>query len=427
MASKGAWRQYKAPNGRKYYYNIDTKETTWVNPFRIERTAKIPVFVIPLLNCWYLIIYDNGEKSYLSDNVLYNRLNDSDSVRLIEEMDKNLLLLLIGVARGYKSSRGSDYVYEEILQEIQKIKDRWNNENLPNIKESNDPEIESQEESQVEEEEAKMTEGETMVDTLISGYSSSEDDDDDHIDKKLKIEEEYSFKIDESIVKQYKEMFTRYNLNPYSLWSIEMDKCSKDPTFYLIADDNDREMIFESWCGDFKISESESESEIEDEDDLIPTKFHYLSHIISKSNISKETIFEDIKGEQKQLWKQFKINKMIPDKKEQREFVVNLLFYYKRYTLEERRKIFLKWVKKNCKLDDTSRLKLSSSTLKHWKKLYLNENSSKDIETLLLSLEKYLNISELVQEDKDNPLEYYLLGIKDKCHVLYDNVVGQES
>lgn len=449
MSTKGPWRQYKAPNGRKYYYNIETKETSWTSPFKNRKNTKDAVFAIPLLNDWYLVIYNSGEKLWLFDNVLYSRLNDSDSLRLLEQLDKNLLILLIGIARGYIFSKGADYVYDKILQEIQDIKNRWNSEKETKLHEEHVRE-EGEEEKEEEEEEVIPENKSTIIDTLIPGYSSSEDDEledeeedeeeDDHINKKMKIEDEYCGKIDESVINQYREMFTRHKLNPYSLWSFEMDKCSKDPVFYLIADDNDREMIFESWCGNFKNSEdsnpsgdeinNEGESESEDEDeDLIPTKFHYLSHIISKSTIKRETIFEDIKKEQKALWKQFKINKMIPDKKAQRDFVMKILFYYKKYSLEERRRIFLDWITKNCELHNTHRSRLSLATINRWKELHKNEGSSRDIETLLLSLEKYLNISQRLEEDQDTnpPLEYYLLGIKEKCDILYDVVVINEE
>ncbi|KAK5781888.1 hypothetical protein RI543_000662 [Arxiozyma heterogenica] len=451
MSSTGPWRQYKAPNGRKYYYNAETKTTTWINPFRTQKTTKKAVFSIPLLNDWYLIIYDSGEKIWLFNNVLYSRLNDPDSLQLLEQLDKSLLVLLIGISRGYISSRGADYVYEKILQEIQDIKDQWNNEILVDPKESGENDTGTHEEQikggEEEKEEAKdveeISESKSTIDTLISGYSSSEDDeieDNEHVNKQRKIEDEFSgSKLDESIINQYKKMFTRYKLNPYSLWSFEMDKCSKDPVFYLIVDDNDREMVFESWCGDFQINtdlnsskdeinnsdEDEEQEQEDDDDDLIPTRFHYLSHIISKSTIKRETIFEDIKREQKPLWKQFKINKIIPDKKEQREFVMKILFYYKKYTLEERHKLFLNWITKNCKLEHnaTDKLKLPISTTNHWKELHIRKDSSRDTETLLLSLEKYLHISEVLEDENINPLGYYLLGIKDKCDVLYNVVI----
>lgn len=39
-ASLKLWREYKTPEGRPYYYNVETKETTWICPKDFEPSNK---------------------------------------------------------------------------------------------------------------------------------------------------------------------------------------------------------------------------------------------------------------------------------------------------------------------------------------------------------------------------------------------------
>ncbi|CAL9736681.1 pre-mRNA-splicing factor Urn1p [Monosporozyma servazzii] len=452
------WKQYKAPNGRKYYYNVETKETTWTDPYQRVRVEKKPSFAIPLMNGWYLIIFDNGEKLYLQEDQLYQRLKDEASQVLLNQLDKEKLILLIGIARGYNTLNSSDDVYDSILKEIKSIRQGAQDnisleENVDDIGldehvddigldehskdiglddhadgSSNDQnEVQERDENIPLKENLEESIEESTTNALVEDYSSSDDDesdDDSHIDKKTKLDEEpFSTKIDENIIDQYKQMFTMHKLNPYGLWSMEMNKCSDDPRFYLVVDDHDREAIFELWCGEYesgKEDETKENEEEEEGEELGPTKYHYLSHIMSKSNITKETIFEDIKSENKPIWKQFRINKMIPEKKEQREFVTKLLFYYKKYSDEDRSQLFKHWIAKHCDL--TKRIDVK--TIAHWKTLHSHADSSHDIETLLFSLESHLSIAEILATHPTTSYEYYVLGIKAKCDTLYSLLAG---
>lgn len=434
----GPWQQYKAPNGRKYYYNVETKETTWTNPYQKVNVEKKPSFVIPLLNDWFLIIFDNGGKLYLYEDQLYTRLEDEESLELLDHLNKDKLVLLIGISRGYSSLKSSDEVYDSIINEIES----YNQSGIDIIEGNeitddigiddigvNEPLSEKDKESPSENDQVETMEP-SLANALIADYSSSDEDDDEsdddyngHIDKKVKLDEEpLSTEIDQLTINQYKEMFTQHKLNPYSLWSMEMNKCSDDPIFFSVTNDQDREAIYETWCGEYESGkeEGDEDNKNEEEEELIPTKFHYLSHVMSKSNISNDTIFEDIKNENKPMWKQFRINKMIPDKKEQREFVTKLLFYYKKYTQEERIELFIKWVKKYSNLDQSIDIK----TLNHWEELHSHEDSSQKIETLLFLMERHLNITEILSTHQTSICyEYYILGIKAKCDTLYSLLV----
>jgi pre-mRNA-processing factor 40 len=41
MLSQCPWREYKADNGRVYFYNNDTKESRWVKPKELEDIDKM--------------------------------------------------------------------------------------------------------------------------------------------------------------------------------------------------------------------------------------------------------------------------------------------------------------------------------------------------------------------------------------------------
>lgn len=459
------WKQYKAPNGRKYYYNVETKETTWTDPFQRSNVEKKPSFAIPLLNEWYLIIFDNGEKLYLQESQLYRQLKDEESQGLLDRLNKEKLILLIGIARGYNCLRSSDDVYDSIMQEVKSIRENgldgvpidehtddigvYEHADDIGVDENADDLSTYQNRDEIldKNNEVQQTIEEPTRNALVADYSSSDEDesdqddgDDAHIDKKTKFDEEpFSTKIDEAIINQYKQMFTIHKLNPYGLWSMEMKKCSDDPTFYLVVDDHDRENLFEIWCGEYESGNEEEtyeteekgndddddddEEEMEEEEELVPTKFHYLSHIMSKSDITKETIFEDTKSDNKPMWKQFRINKMIPEKREQREFVTKLLFYYKKYNTEERTQLFQRWVEKHCDLNK----RIDAKTVAHWGKLHSHTDSSQDIETLLFSMEAHLDIGETLATHPATSVEYHVLGIKDKCDTLYSCVVGRRA
>lgn len=41
MLSQCQWREYKAENGRIYYYNVDTKQSQWTKPKELEDIEKV--------------------------------------------------------------------------------------------------------------------------------------------------------------------------------------------------------------------------------------------------------------------------------------------------------------------------------------------------------------------------------------------------
>ena len=130
-------------------------------------------------------------------------------------------------------------------------------------------------------------------------------------------------------------------------------KIRDDPLFYKITNDADRKELFENWC----MNECSNQSEVpaideqiissDDEDPAIdslePSRYHYLAHIVSKSKITSSTLPKDIRTDQKELFKQFRIKDSL-SKREQDAFLSKLLFYYKRMTPEQRIAIFKRFL-----------------------------------------------------------------------------------
>lgn len=47
---KPAWSDHKAPDGRIYYYNAETKQSSWEKPDELK--SKAEVRVVAMLGCW---------------------------------------------------------------------------------------------------------------------------------------------------------------------------------------------------------------------------------------------------------------------------------------------------------------------------------------------------------------------------------------
>ncbi|CCK68450.1 Urn1p KNAG_0A07970 [Huiozyma naganishii CBS 8797] len=381
---KSVWREYRAPNGKKYYHNTTTGETTWDSPYtrKPQRELSIkPQYVIPLLNAWNLVICNNGAKFYLNpdgDPVL--TLDDADSSELLSLVDREKLILLIGVARGYHCTSG-DKVYNSVLEEISFLKDDLANDKAPLA-----------EERELQEEPLETNvQSEPVPSALVSGYGSSSDGSDD--------EEEVPPDTDANRI-SYFNLFSEYGLDKYSVWSIESLKISNDPRFHIISDDRQREEIFEEWCCSGVVDDSEDEGYSSGDDDLSPTKYHYLSQIVAKSTVTPTTIFQDIKQEKASLFKQYGIKQFL-SKREQEQFVSQLLFYYKKFTLEERVQLFTKFIAES----RTGTVPSPTSPA--------DSATPEDIETNLLQMESHLPPTVL-----DNTV-YYTLDIKTKQSVLH--------
>ncbi|CAB4251857.1 similar to Saccharomyces cerevisiae YPR152C URN1 Putative protein of unknown function containing WW and FF domains [Maudiozyma barnettii] len=431
------WKEYTAPNGKKYYYNSETKKTQWERPIFESRVKddvvpvnrnpqgssaldkiNIPVYVIPLSNDWKLVIWNNGTKFYIDPHGKSQKgLEDPDSLELLDYINRDKLILLVGFARGYMSSHiDPDVVYDEILEEIEQMKQDLNGDKgsesnddielvLKDNKDANEP---------VNEEELELQR------QLITNLND--------------VDEPNTIGNNTEAKKKFMELLDNFHLDKFSTWRIEMKKIESQQSFFLIESNNEREQLFEEWCSNFQTVnsdnyedglESDSSMDESDGDELEPTKYHYLSHIINKTDITNDTIYQDVRKQQKSLFKEFKIKEFITSKKEQEQFTSKLLFYYKNFDLEERKKLFVHLINTykvqlsyslQHSLDTDDKVGLLSET--QFRTL-LEENNSFEIETTLLRLEQLINVQGLLNKLIEEPI-YYVLGIKDKTVELFN-------
>ncbi|SMN17943.1 similar to Saccharomyces cerevisiae YPR152C URN1 Putative protein of unknown function containing WW and FF domains [Maudiozyma saulgeensis] len=432
------WKEYVAPNGKKYYYNTETKETQWDKPVfqpqqknvnqqssgdlqgsSLSSKVDFPVYVIPLSNDWKLVIWSNGSKFYIDPlGKSHTELNDSDSLELLDYINRDKLILLVGFARGYVSSNiDPNIIYDQILEEIEQTKQDLQGDK-DNTLDSDNNNSGSQDTKEVEEH-VKEEDLEQQR-QLISDLNE--------------VDESSNIARDTNNKNEFIKLFDGFNLDKYSTWRIEMKKIESQPSFFLIENDNEREQLFEAWCSNSKtaevvdnenVSESDSSVEESDEEELEPTKYHYLSHIISKGDIASDTIYQDIRTQNKVLFKEFKIKEFVPSRKEQEQFTSQLLFYYKKFDVKERTKLFVDLLNSNrvqltqslqTSLELNNKVQLPSET--QFQTL-LEENDSFEIETTLLKLEQLISTQGLLDKLTAEPT-YYVIGIKDKTIELFN-------
>ncbi|EDO15924.1 hypothetical protein Kpol_480p11 [Vanderwaltozyma polyspora DSM 70294] len=450
------WKEFNAPDGRKYYYNIKSKESTWTKPDSLYDTEKgkvgsdragAPLFVFPLLNGWHLIICVGGEKYYYNkvlNDTISKELSDDSSLQLLNAVDKDKLILLIAVARGYN---WPDYekLYDELLKEFELISN--------DMMQTQQAEVTSTEDEDEDEDENQEGNVVAVSNTgLIGGYLSSDDEESSdenqvEVSENTNIEEDLAKRSDQNDVdenlnsidhgldslddidlEKSKSLFTRlfeeFQLDPYSSWRLQLKKIQNHPDYFQITDNSTREELFESWCsskfngGKSNVTNFEGEDEetltSDEEDDFEPTKFHYLAHIISKADIAADTIFLDIKENNKSLFKEFKIKDFIKSKKDQEAFSSKLLFFYKKFQLNERKNLFLQLLKENENLiipNINSNIEIVRHIIKN------DVDEAYEIETQLLQIEKIIGLQNMLVDLANDP-KYYILGIKDKLILL---------
>lgn len=427
---RSLWKEYLAPNGKKYYYNIEAKKTQWEKPvvmqqqplqnkiqgYAVKDEKIVPVFVLPLLNDWNLVICNDGSKFYVSPKGdSQHKLEDSESLELLDYIDHDKLILLIAIARGYISSLAdSDTVYDGLLEEIENMKKDLQGMNIDETQ-TTDFENENEPNKLKLEDDGTRQHDLTLLDDLND--ISERDGQSQHTSER----------------EDFKKLFDKYNLDKFSIWRTEIKKIEADPLFYSINNDQEREDIFEEWCSNINstineedIQEESFESSDEDEDendDLEPTKYHYLSHIVSKADIAKDTIFQDIKIRQKLVFKELRIKDFVKSKKEQEEFVSKLLFYYKRYNLQGRTLLFNDLLTKNKMIIMTSMKTNTQNTQQLLDKTkfqsIIEGDDSFAIETILLRLEHLVDIHGTSKVLESEPI-YYIIGIKDKTTQLFN-------
>ncbi|AJW06800.1 Urn1p [Saccharomyces cerevisiae YJM1418] len=432
---RGEWQEFKTPAGKKYYYNKNTKQSQWEKPnlkkgsnlesnAKESQTERKPTFSLELLNGWHLIICNDGTKLYFNDNSkeFKNDISQEDDSRcrsLIDSLDKEKLVLLIGVARGYTMREEDiDKILESCNEEIHLFK-------------RNQDEVERKDEISEEAGDVKSPLQESHT-GLVSGYGSSSEEEDEEEDEE---NEEQIVNQDTSIIDDlnridtddiderniFFELFDRYKLDKFSTWSLQSKKIENDPDFYKIRDDTVRESLFEEWCGERSgnatAEESDSEDNSEDDSEVLePTKYHYLAQIVANAGtIAPDTIPQDIRKQQKALYKAYKIKEYIPSKRDQDKFVSQLLFYYKTFDLEQRKEIFCDCLRDH-ERDFTGAvesLRQDKELINRWQTLLKAPADSSSIEDILLSIEHRCCVSPIVVTEP----RYYVVGILEKTVV----------
>ncbi|CUS24152.1 LAQU0S14e01310g1_1 [Lachancea quebecensis] len=424
------WREYKTPDGTNYYYNVNTKRSTTDKPDDFEEYQSFKsksrrldpgvTFVVPLTNDWVLSVCENGQRFFYKKSTGESQwsIEDYESLRILSLVDKEKLVLLLAVARGLDI--GERDVYQEVLEDISNIKQNNGDSESPKVVETAEEPLQA-------------------VRTLIAAYESSDEDggscDEENAEEEVHggdivsnsdIEElgAVSLEQDRAEKQKFISLFEEYGLDPYSTWNMQSKKISDDPIFYQVASDAERKELFEGWCAAKVKLEDDAEGPASCEipsggedlsaDELEPTRYHYLAHIVSKAEVTPSKLPKDLRSEQKQLFKQFKIKESL-GKKQQDEFLSKLLFYYKNMTEEQRSEVFIKLLKTKRKviskgLKDTEQLQsiLSQHDL---------PESGFEIESQLLRLEDCIDIHGTSKTLQDE-VQYYLLGIRQKTIAL---------
>lgn len=427
----GEWQEFKTPAGKKYYYNKKTKQSQWEKPnlkkdSNLESNAKAsqrerkPTFALELIDGWYLIICSDGKKLYFNDDskVFQNDIgqeSDSNCAALMESLDKEKLVLLIGVARGY-TMREEDInnIFESLNEEIVLFK-------------RNQDGVERQCETSEEAGDVQPPLQESHT-GLVSGYGSSSEEEEEQQQQQIANQDASIIDdlnhIDTDAIDErnlFFQLFHSYKLDKFSTWSLQSKKIENDPDFYKIRDDALRESLFEEWCGEHSSNASAKESDSGDDsendsDVLEPTKYHYLAQIVANAGtIAPDTITQDIRKQKKALYKAYKIKEYVPSKREQDKFVSQLLFYYKTFNLQQRREIF--W---DCLLDHerdftgtVESLRQDKELICRWQALLKTPADSSSVEDVLLTIEHRCCVSPIVLTEP----RYYVVGIMDKTAV----------
>ncbi|SCV04519.1 LAME_0H19086g1_1 [Lachancea meyersii CBS 8951] len=437
------WREYKTPDGSKYYYNIESKQSTRERPSdfaeqeldgkkRKLQQTKVACSLDLANNSKLSICQDGSRRFKLGDSgTLQEEIGDEESLNILSQSDEQKLKRL--VRSGKKKGEFDTQVHEEVLKHLETL--------------TNPPEKAAEEKGQESDFPSSNSES-SAEDHIVAGYSTSEEESDNEVQSLDEVHSESEAQTENELHKEnfssgsssdlenkeiFTSMFPLYSLDPFSTWNMQSKKLQDDPRFYKVGKDSVREQYFEEWCTrqcnnskstDDYVNESELDSESEpDSDRLEPTKYHYLSHIVSKATIKPETLAKDIRAEQKTLFRQFKIKNSL-DKKAQEAFISKILFYYKKLDHNQRVDVFEKL------LDSKSRsIELGLRHTNKLKDMPLHGDLPEKpfaIETLLLELEDCIDIHGL-NKSIQTEVQYYVLGIKPKTIAMKKCLQNYES
>lgn len=424
MRRNEVWQEFKTPAGKRYFYNKNTKESRWDKPdfkkasgaqdrAKVAQVERKPMFALELIDDWHLIICNDGTKFYYNgeSNISKYEIDEEGAgqcAALMNSLDKEKLILLIGVARGYNvREEDVDKIFESLNEEI----DLFKKNQVVVVEEKADEPNEEAGDAE--------TPPQASSAGLVSGYgSSSEEEEEEPENDDAGIIDDLN-QIDSGDVNErglFFQLCDRYELDKFSTWSLQCKKIENDPDFYKVGDAAVRESLFEEWCASASASGNESESESEDEDDadlLEPTKFHYLAQIVAKAEIAPDCIPQDIRKQQKALFKAYRVKEYVPSKRDQDRFVSQLLFYYKTFSLEQRKEIFQECLRDHerdfaCAVQS---LRQDVGLISRWQALLRpTAADGASVEDALLSIEHRCGVGAIALADP----RYYVLGILDK-------------
>lgn len=323
------WREYKAPNGKKYYYNVKTKVTTWDKPSEFSedsklKKTKINKNQINLFSDWAIVIEKDGHRFIqINTGKIVENLSDEKNLLLMDRIDHDLF------GRLCKDSSNSD-LFDDFRRNVNCIK-----------------ELIEQEYRKAEIEEEKEKEDNTG---LVSGYVSSSDEEDNTEDTEqddalisnidLKIEELKNGTVSDN-EKEFLNLLDEINPSPYSAWIHVSKKLIDDPVFKSIRNHDTRSDLFDFWCRKQIDLNTESQLSTNENQNTSPgpSPYYCLSKIISSYPMAPTTIFRDIKDAKKQEFKKYKIKKNL-NKNEQDIFASKLIFFLKKLEFQDRLKLW---------------------------------------------------------------------------------------
>ncbi|GMM36828.1 hypothetical protein DASC09_041530 [Saccharomycopsis crataegensis] len=270
----------------------------------------LPKFKVDLEGSdWSLVITSTGHRFYhnkVTNQSVWNYPND-DVGRLVHQLDRKEILVLIAKARGLKVFDKSQTGIQEKKKDVSKKEDAeqilaQKSEEVTNAHNENRDKVAATPQPAVNSEKEEKSETQKGI-GLLSGYASSDDSDDSDDDSDdsdddneksddeaepatidLEAQDESSSEyetgsesesdsdvenginldelddisddeieddsksLDPSKIQNFIELLQEFQLNPYNAWESESQKIFSDPRFLNIELDSQRKEIFNKWC-----------------------------------------------------------------------------------------------------------------------------------------------------------------------------------
>lgn len=232
------WTKHLAPSGHFYYYNANTQESTYAVPTIDKRRKKKfkdrPRLKIPLTGNWVLVFCKSGRRFVHNTSTAKSFwiAPDEEVQDAVDRLDVNRVIELIARARGLKLE--NDVPGTAIKQETNEQVDKGEtviigNKQVQIVEESE--EYEEDEENE-EDEEQEKTVSESSDEELNQEWLQSDEEDELSPTEKSRV---------------FFELFESANVDPYSTWSIELNKVLNDDRYEIYDNFKTREEAFDEW------------------------------------------------------------------------------------------------------------------------------------------------------------------------------------